>query len=174
MLYSGGQNQKWPASGPGGYITQPSVGSQMPQCGGHNRKWPTSGPGGYITPADRGIPHDSERGTKSKLAHKWAQWLHNPCRLGGSPMLESEGPKIRSGHGGGGGGGGALRVLRHQLPLPPPPPPHVGGLRQRCPTLHGHQSSRKSPRREVVRSSAGAGVGYPPIFGVICVTHPKA
>ena len=32
----------------------------------------------------------------------------------------------------------------------------------------------KSPRREVVTSSAGAGIVYPPIFGVIRVAYPKA
>ena len=32
----------------------------------------------------------------------------------------------------------------------------------------------KSPRREVVRSSAGAGVVYPPFWGVIRVSYPKA
>ena len=31
----------------------------------------------------------------------------------------------------------------------------------------------KSPRREVVRSSAGAGVVYPPFWGVIRVAYPK-
>ena len=30
------------------------------------------------------------RGTKVELAHKWADWLHNPCRLGGrSQVLQS-------------------------------------------------------------------------------------
>ena len=32
----------------------------------------------------------------------------------------------------------------------------------------------QSPRREVVRSSAGLGVVYPPFFGVIHVAYPKA
>ena len=32
----------------------------------------------------------------------------------------------------------------------------------------------ESPRREVVRSSAGAGVVYPPFWGVIRVAYPKA
>ena len=27
-------------------------------------------------------PNASERGTKSQVAHKWAQWQDNPCRLG--------------------------------------------------------------------------------------------
>ena len=39
--------------------------------------------GGYITPAAWGVPIASKRGAESKVAHKWATWLHNPCRLGG-------------------------------------------------------------------------------------------
>ena len=53
------------------------------RAGGQNQKWPTCGQGGYITPAAWGIPIASERGTKSEVAHLWARWLHNPCRLGG-------------------------------------------------------------------------------------------
>ena len=30
------------------------------------------------------------------MAHKWAQWLHNPCRLG-DPLCFMAGDKIRSG-----------------------------------------------------------------------------
>ena len=129
-LRSGGQNQKWPASGQGGYITLaasgdshcfraggkirsgPQVGkvatSPLPPRGteplqseGQNQKWPTSGQGGYITLAasgdshrftaggkirsgpqvgkvatsplpPRGTPTASERGAKSEVAHKWA------------------------------------------------------------------------------------------------------
>ena len=52
------------------------------RSGGQNQKWPTCGQGGYITPAASGSPSASERGTKSEVAHKWARWLHNPCRLG--------------------------------------------------------------------------------------------
>ena len=38
---------------------------------------------GYITPAAWGVHNASEQGTKSAMAHKWAGWLHNPCRQGG-------------------------------------------------------------------------------------------
>ena len=38
----------------------------------------------------------SERGAKSQVDHKWAQWVHNPCRLGG-PQGFRAGEKIRSG-----------------------------------------------------------------------------
>ena len=66
------------------------------QSGGRNQKWPTSGQGGYITHAASGVPSASERGAESEMAHKWARWLHNPCRLGG-PLRFRSGGKIRSG-----------------------------------------------------------------------------
>ena len=81
------------------------------RAGGQNQKWPTCGQGGYVTPAILGIPTASERGdkirsgplvgkmatsplpsrgspplqsggTKSEVAHLWARWLRQPCRLG--------------------------------------------------------------------------------------------
>ena len=66
------------------------------QSGGQNQRWPTSGQGGYITPAAWGVPTASERGAESEVAHKWARWLHSPCRLGG-PHRFRVGGKIRSG-----------------------------------------------------------------------------
>ena len=51
-LQSGGRNQQWPTSGPGGYTTPTVWGvPNASQRGTKNQKWPTSGPGGYITPA---------------------------------------------------------------------------------------------------------------------------
>ena len=47
------------------------------------QNWPVNGQIGYITPAVWGVPNASERGTKSEVAHKWTDWLHHPCRLGG-------------------------------------------------------------------------------------------
>ena len=124
-LQSGGQNQKWPINGQGGYITPaasgiptaservgqnqkwpqmgkvatsplPPRGSPPLQSGGQNQKWPINGQGGYITPAPSGIPTASKRGAKSEVAHKWARWLHHPCRLG-DPLRFRAGGKIRSG-----------------------------------------------------------------------------
>ena len=57
-------------------------GSPPLQSGGQNQKWPTCGQGGCITPAASGIPTASERGAESEVAHLWARWLRNPCRLG--------------------------------------------------------------------------------------------
>ena len=68
----------------------------MLQTGAQNQEWPTSGPGGYITPAVWGVPTASERGAELGVAHKWAGWLHNPCRLGG-PHRFRPGGGIRSG-----------------------------------------------------------------------------
>ena len=57
----------------------------MPVIGaGQNQKWPISGRIGHITPPVKGFAK-AERGTKSEVAHKWADWLGHPCRLGGSP-----------------------------------------------------------------------------------------
>ena len=36
----------------------------MLQSGGQNEMWPTSGPGGYITPALWGVPNASKQGNK--------------------------------------------------------------------------------------------------------------
>ena len=49
---------------------------------GQNERWPTSGQGGYIIPAAPGVPTASERGAESRVAHKWARWLHNPAAWG--------------------------------------------------------------------------------------------
>ena len=122
---SGGQNQKWPTSGQIGYLdpavsgsptaSEPGAKSEVahkwanwltsplpyrraptPQSGGQNQKWPTSGKIGYLTPAVSGSPTASERGAKSEVAHKWANWLPHPCRIGEPHRLRAGG-KIRSG-----------------------------------------------------------------------------
>ena len=49
--------------------------------GGQNEKWPINGQGGYVTPAAWGVPYASTHGTKSEVARKCAGWLHNPFRL---------------------------------------------------------------------------------------------
>ena len=179
-LQSGGQNQKWPISGQGGYITPatlgiptaskrgaksevaqkwarwphhpcrlrdphrfkaggkirsgpymgkvatsplPPRGSTLLQSEGQNQKWPTSGQGGYITPATSGIPTASKRGAKSEVAHTWARWLHNPCRLG-DPHRFKAGGKIRSGP-------QVNKVATSPLPPWGSPPLQSGGQNQR-------------------------------------------
>ena len=60
------------------------------------QKWPTCGQGGYLTRAASRIPSASERGVESEVAHLWARWLLNPCRLKG-PLRFRAGGRIRSG-----------------------------------------------------------------------------
>ena len=74
----------------------PRQGSPMLQSGGQTQKWPMNWQGGYITAAPSGIPTASKRGAKSEVAHKWARWLHHPCRLG-DPLRFKAGGKIGSG-----------------------------------------------------------------------------
>ena len=93
---AGGKIRSGPQVGKVATLPLPSRGSPMLQSGGQNQKWPTSGQGGYITPAAWGVPTASERGAVSEGAHKWARWLHNPCRLG-APHRCRAGGRIRGG-----------------------------------------------------------------------------
>ena len=77
-------------------VRKPAKHGGYDQSGGQNQKWPTSGPNGYLTPAVSGIPTASERGAESEVAHKWAKWLPHPCRIG-DPHRFRAGGKIRSG-----------------------------------------------------------------------------
>ena len=74
-------------SGPqmGGLATYPlmSAGSPTLQSRAQNQHRPTSGQIGYTTLTVWGLPKASKWGTKSALASKLADWLHNPCRPGG-------------------------------------------------------------------------------------------
>ena len=149
------------------------------RAGGQNQKWPTCGPGGYVTHAVSGIPTASERGdklrsgplvgkvatsplpsrgspplqsgaTKSEVAHLWARWLRHPCRLGdphrfraggqnqkwptcgqngyvtpavsGIPTASERGDKIRSGPLVG-------KMATSRLPSRGSPPLHSGGTK---------------------------------------------
>ena len=79
-----------------------------------------------MTPAASGVPSASERGTESEVAHLWARWLRNPCRLGG-PLRFRAGDRIRS---------GPLVGKVATQPLPPggSPPLQSGGQNQKWPT----------------------------------------
>ena len=93
---AGGKIRSGPQVGQVATSPLPYQGSPPLQSGGQNQKWPTSGPSGYLTPAVSGIPTASERGAKSEVAHKWAKWLPHPCRIG-DPHRCKAGGKIRSG-----------------------------------------------------------------------------
>ena len=153
-LHSGGQNQKWPTSGQSGYLTPavsgplrcraggkirsgPQVGkvatSPLPyrgapplRSGGQNQKWPTSGQSGYLTPAVSVSPTAAERGEGSEVAHKWANWLPHPCRIG-DPHRCRAGGRIRSGPQVG-------KLATSPLPYRGSPPLQSGGQNQKWPT----------------------------------------
>ena len=93
---AGGKIRSGPQVGKVATSPLPYRGSPPLQSGGQDQKWPTSGPNGYLTPAILGIPTASQRGAKSEVAHKWAKWLPHPCRLG-DPHPFRAGGKIRSG-----------------------------------------------------------------------------
>ena len=150
---AGGQNQRWPTSGQDGYITHIAWGFPTTSERGAEsevaHKWarlihnpcrpggphcfragckinggPQVGnvatlalPPGGSPPLQRGgansevahkwarwlhnlcrlgVPTASVRGAKSQVAHKWARWLQNPCHLGG-PHRFRAGGKIRGG-----------------------------------------------------------------------------
>ena len=119
-LQSGGRNWRWPTSGQGGYITLATWGGPPPlQSGGRNQRWPTRGQGGYITPATWGGPHRFRVGGKTQVAHKWARWLHNPCRLG-VPTASQWGAKSKVAH-------KWARWLHNPCRLGGPPPLQSGG-----------------------------------------------
>ena len=93
---AGGKIRSGPLVGKMAMSTLPSRGSPPVQSGGQNEKWPTCGQNRYVTPFVSGIPTASERGAKSEVAHLWARWLRQPCRLGG-PHRWRAGGKIKSG-----------------------------------------------------------------------------
>ena len=93
---AGGKFRSGPLMGKVATSPLPPRGSPPLQSRKQNQKWPMNGQGGYITPAASGISSASERGAKSEVAHKWARWLHHPCRLG-DPLRFGAGGKIRSG-----------------------------------------------------------------------------
>ena len=154
LLQSGGQNQKWPTCGQGGYVTPAVSGIPTASERGGNHNWLTYGQSGYVTPAVSGIPTASERGAKSEVAHLWARWLCHLCRLGdphrctaggksqvahlwatwlcnpcrlGDPHRCTAGGKIRSGPLVG-------KVAMSPLPSRGSPPLQSGGQNQKWPT----------------------------------------
>ena len=72
----------------------------MRHSGGQNQHPSTKGRNGYVTPTFSGVPNASVLGTKSLVAHKWADGLRLPYRLGG-PQRFRAGDEIKSGNRGG-------------------------------------------------------------------------
>ena len=94
---AGGKIRSGPLMGKVATSPLPSRGSPPLQGGGQNQKWPTCGQGGYVTTTVSGIPTAAERGAKSEVAHLWAKWLCHPCRLGDPHRFRAGGGGIRSG-----------------------------------------------------------------------------
>ena len=92
----GGGIKGGPQVGKVATLPVPPGGSPPLQSEGHSQRWPTSGQGGYITLAAWGVPTASKQGAQSMVAHKWARWLHSPCRVGG-PHRFKAGGGIRGG-----------------------------------------------------------------------------
>ena len=123
---AGGKIRSGPQVGKLATSPVPYRGSPPLQSGGQNQKWPTSGQIGYLTPAVSGIPAASERGAKLEVAHKWANWLPHPCRIG-DPRRHRAGGKIRSGPQVG-------KLATSPLPCRGSPPLQSGGQNQKWPT----------------------------------------
>ena len=123
---AGGKIRSGPQVGKLATSPLPYQGAPTPQSGGQNQKWPTSGQIGYLTPAVSGSPTASERGAKSEVAHKWANWLPHPCRIG-EPDRFRAGGKIRSGPQVG-------KLATSALPYRGAPPLQSGGQNQKWPT----------------------------------------
>ena len=123
---AGGKIRSGPQVGKLATSPLPYRGAPPLQSGGQNQKWPTSGQIGYLTPAVSGIPTAAERGAKSEVAHKWANWLPHPCRIG-DPHRCRAGGKIRSGPQVG-------KVATSPLPYQGAPPLQSGGQNQKGPT----------------------------------------
>ena len=123
---AGGKIRSGPQVGKLATSPLPYRGSPPLQSGGQNQKWPTSGQIGYLTPAVSGIPAASERGAKSEMAHKWANWLPHPCRIG-DPRRCRAGGKIRTGPQVG-------KLATSPLPYRGSPPLQSGGQNQKWPT----------------------------------------
>ena len=123
---AGGKIRSGPQVGEMATSPLPYRGAPPLQSGGQNQKWPTSGQGGYLTPAVSGSPTASERGAKSEVAHKWANWLPHPCRIG-EPHRCRAGGKIRSGPQVG-------KVATSPLPYRGAPPLQSRGQNQKWPT----------------------------------------
>ena len=72
-----GQSQWWPTSGRKCYITPALWG--VPKQGDKVKGGPQVGVGATSPLRSRGYPN---KGTKSMMAHKWAELLHHTCVLG--------------------------------------------------------------------------------------------
>ena len=97
----------------------------------------------------RGSPPLQSGGRKSEVAHKWAKWLHHPCRLGDPHRFRARG-KIRSGPLVG-------KVAMSPLPFRGSPPLQSGRQNQKWPT--SGQSGYVTPVVSGIPSASKRGGG---------------
>ena len=145
---AGGKIRSGPLVGKVASQPLPPRGSPPLQSGGQIQKWPTCGQGGYVTPGASVIPSASERGAKSEVAHLWARWLRNPCRLGDPHRLRA-GNKIRSGPLVG-------KVATQPLLSRGSPPLQGGGQNQKWPTCGQGGYVTPAASRITIASERGA------------------
>ena len=188
---SGGRIRSGPQVGKVATSPLPYRGAPPLQSGGQNQKWRTSGRSGYLTPAVSGSPTAAERGTELEVAHKWANWLPHPCRIG-EPHRCRAGGKIRSGPQVGEVATSPLAVsgspttaergaksevahkwakwLPHPLPYRGAPPLQSGGQNQKWPT--SGRSGYVTPCRigEPHRCRAGGKIRSGPQVGEVATS----
>ena len=93
-----------------------------------------------------------ERGAESELAHKWARWLHHPCRLGG-PHRFRAGGRIRIGP--------KVGKLATSTLLPRGSPPLQSGAQNQNWPTSGQGTSPLPPRRSPPLQSGGHHQNWP-------------
>ena len=93
------------------------------------------------------MPTASERGAKSEVAHKWANWLPHPCRIG-DPHRFRAGDKVRSGPQMG-------EMATSPLPCRGAPPLQSGGQSQKWPK--SEQSGYLTPAVSGIPNAAERG-----------------
>ena len=75
-----GKHQLWPTNGLMGHKTLALWGSQCFRAGHKDNSGPPMGRFATQPGLSRGVPSSAKRRTKSAVAHKWADWRHNPYR----------------------------------------------------------------------------------------------
>ena len=125
---AGGQNQKWPPCGQGGYVT-PSVPGipTASQRGDKIRSGPLVNKVATSPLPSRGSPPLYSGGTKSEVAPLWARWLRRPCRLGDPHRFRAGGRTSQGAH-------LWAKWLPHPCRLGDPHRFRAGGQNQKSPT----------------------------------------
>ena len=159
---AGGKIRSGPQVGKVATSPLPYRGSPPLQSGEQNQKWPTSGQSGYLTPAVSGSPTAAQRGAKSEVAHKWANWLPHPCRIG-DPHRFEVGGNIRSGpHVG--------KLATSPLPYRGSPPLQSGGQNQKWPIKWAKWLPHPCRIRDPHRFRAGGKIRSGPQVGKVATS----